>query len=310
MPTEELEHELRRAFAKAAAGYQHPELARERLLRRNYRPGSGHRRLATGITAVAAAGAVVLGLGLSAALGSAQAGGGVSPAHSLRARLLAAIDAARGDILSAQGQPSGPGQHGGSGQTLTYPWYPRPGQQVRIHTRGWGADGKLFQDFESIFTMPAGHGTSAMNPVNGNADLTITGTYFQVCPVRHTWGKWQHNTQIIGLSADAAGLRHQLATGQFKIIRRGVVDGRKAIELGLTGLNRRMTGLHATAARLWVDAASYLPLQQILQFSTGRVYITDYGFLLPTPANLAKLHPVIPAGYHRTTLLPCRPPYK
>lgn len=75
MPTEELEHELRRAFAKAAAGYQHPELARERLLRRNYRPGSGHRRLATGITAAAASAAVVLSLGLSGAFGS-------SPAHA------------------------------------------------------------------------------------------------------------------------------------------------------------------------------------------------------------------------------------
>ena len=94
-----------------------------------------------------------------------QAGGSLAAAHSLRARLLAAIDAARGDILMTHGQPSGPGQHGGSGYTLTYPWYPRPGQQVRIHTLGLGADGKLFQDDESIFTMPAGHGTPAMNPV-------------------------------------------------------------------------------------------------------------------------------------------------
>jgi hypothetical protein len=70
MPTEELEHELRRAFAQVADGYQDPELARQRLLRRDYRPGSGRRRLA-GVTAVAAAGSVVLGLGLSGALGSA-----------------------------------------------------------------------------------------------------------------------------------------------------------------------------------------------------------------------------------------------
>ncbi len=74
MPTDELEHELRRAFASAAAGYQNPEQARQRLLQRNYRPGSGHRQLAAGITAAAAAGSVVLGLGLSGALGS-------SPAH-------------------------------------------------------------------------------------------------------------------------------------------------------------------------------------------------------------------------------------
>lgn len=75
MPTSELESEMRRAFAKAAAGYQHPELARQRLLQHNYRPGSSHRRLAAGLTSAAAAGAVVLGLGLSGTFGSAAAHG-------------------------------------------------------------------------------------------------------------------------------------------------------------------------------------------------------------------------------------------
>jgi hypothetical protein len=89
-----------------------------------------------------------------------------------------------------------------------------------------------------------------------------------------------------------------------------VVDGRKAIELGLTGLSGSKTGLHATTALLWVDAASYLPLRQVLRFSTGRQDMTDYRFLPPTAANLAKLRPVIPAGYHRTWLLPDQRPYK
>jgi hypothetical protein len=75
MPTDELEHELRRALASAAAGYHHPEQARQRLLQRSYRPGRGHRRLATGITAAAAAGSVALGLGLSGGLGSSPARG-------------------------------------------------------------------------------------------------------------------------------------------------------------------------------------------------------------------------------------------
>ena len=69
MPTDELEHELRRAFASAAAGYQHPDQARQRLLQHNYRPDRGHRQLTAGITAAAAAGSVVLGLGLSGGLG-------------------------------------------------------------------------------------------------------------------------------------------------------------------------------------------------------------------------------------------------
>jgi|HubBroStandDraft_5_1064220.scaffolds.fasta_scaffold16494_2 hypothetical protein len=73
MPTDELEHELRRAFASAAAGYQHPDQARQRLLQHNYRPGRGHRRLTAGITVAAAAGSVLLGLGLSGSLGSSPA---------------------------------------------------------------------------------------------------------------------------------------------------------------------------------------------------------------------------------------------
>jgi hypothetical protein len=70
MPTDELEHELRRAIASAAAGYQHPEQARQRLLQRNYRPRSGHQRLTAGMATAAVAGSVALGLGLSGGLGS------------------------------------------------------------------------------------------------------------------------------------------------------------------------------------------------------------------------------------------------
>ena len=273
----------------------------EQVISRGRRVRARRRVPALAAALAVTAGAVVAVILL---LPGPQAGGGLAAAHSLRARLLAAIDGARGDILSARGRPSGPGQNGGSDQTLTFPWYPRPGQQVRMHTLGWGADGRLFQDAESIFTMPAGHGTPAMNPVDGDADLTVTGTFFAVFPARHAWGKWHHLSLTLGLSADAAGIRHQLASGQFTIIRRGVVNGHQAIELGLTGLSSSKTGLHATAARLWVDAASYLPLRQVLRFSTGRQDVTDYRFLPPTAANLAKLRPVIPAGYHRTTLLP------
>jgi len=278
----------------------------ERIVTRSRAVRAGRR-----IPALAAALAVTVAavVAVTSLIAGSQAGGGLTAAHSLRARLLAAIDAARSDILSAQGRPSGPGQHGGSDQTLTFPWYPRPGQQVRIHTLGWGADGTLFQDAESIFTMPAGHVPPAMNPVDGKADLTVTGTFIVVYTARHAWGEWHHLSLTVGLSADPAGLRHQLVTGQFNIIRRGVVNGHKAIELGLTGLSGNRAGLHATVARLWVDAATYLPLQQVLQFSTGRQYLTDYKFLPPTAANLAKLRPVIPAGYHRTWLLPGQRPH-
>ena len=73
MPTEELENELRRAFARAAVDIHDPEQAGQRLLRRNYRPGHGRRRLTAGITAATAAGGLALGLGLTGTFGSAPA---------------------------------------------------------------------------------------------------------------------------------------------------------------------------------------------------------------------------------------------
>jgi hypothetical protein len=67
MPIEELEHQLRSAFAKAAAAYEHPELARQRLLKRNYRPGRHPKRLAAGTAAVAAASATAVALTIGSA---------------------------------------------------------------------------------------------------------------------------------------------------------------------------------------------------------------------------------------------------
>jgi hypothetical protein len=75
MPTEELENALRCALARAAADIQDPAQARQRLLQRDYRPGHGHRKLAAGITAATAAAGVVLGLGLTGALGPAAVSG-------------------------------------------------------------------------------------------------------------------------------------------------------------------------------------------------------------------------------------------
>jgi hypothetical protein len=66
MPAEELEKELRRVFARAAADLQDPQQAGQRLLQRDYRRGGGHRHLA----AVAAALVLIGGAsyGVSAAL--------------------------------------------------------------------------------------------------------------------------------------------------------------------------------------------------------------------------------------------------
>jgi hypothetical protein len=236
-----------------------------------------------------------------------QASSGRVATHSLRVRLLAAIDAARGDILMTYG-PHAP--HTGFAYELIYPWYPRPGQQVTFRDTGRATNGKLFADTERIFAMPAGQGTAAISPVTGTATFSVTGTFLVLYPARHAWGKWLHSNTVFEMPADAAGIRHQLASGRFRIIRRDVLDGHKAIELGMTGLSQSKTGLHATADLLWVSAGSHLPLREVLRFSTGRQDVMDFRFLPPTAANVAKLHIVIPTGYHRTWLRPGQRPWK
>ena len=61
-------------------------------------------------------------------------------APTLRARLLAAIDTASGDILYTHG---GPAPGGGTWQS---PAYPRHGQEVHVRILGLGSDGTIFKD--------------------------------------------------------------------------------------------------------------------------------------------------------------------
>ena len=49
MPTDELESQLRSTFARAAADFENPGQARQRLLQRDYHPRRGNRRLAAGL---------------------------------------------------------------------------------------------------------------------------------------------------------------------------------------------------------------------------------------------------------------------
>jgi hypothetical protein len=73
MPTEDLENELRGAFAKTAAELPHSEQARQRLLQRDYRPASRRRRsivgLSVGVSVAGVVTAVVLAVTMLAPSG-------------------------------------------------------------------------------------------------------------------------------------------------------------------------------------------------------------------------------------------------
>jgi hypothetical protein len=292
MPTEELENQLRSTLARAAADFENPGQARQRLLQRDYHPRRRDRRLAAGITTGAA---LIVGLvAVIAAVGHGPATKATPlAAPALRTRLLAAIDTASGDILYARG---GPAPGGGTWQS---PAYPRPGQKVHIRILGLGSAGTIFKDAEYTFTMPSGNG--ATNTYASNLDqggLQLAGTFMAVNHFRHVWGEW-HSKFVLGFTLDAAGIRAEIANGQLKVIGSTELHGQKAIELEINLLPNNEAPPHVTTARLWVDATTYLPMQQFLRLSSGEQNVTDYTFLPPTAKNLAKLRPEIPAGYTR-----------
>jgi hypothetical protein len=293
MPTDELESHLRSTFARAAADFENPDQARQRLLLRDYHPRRGNRRLAAGITTAAA---LVVGLvAVIAAVGHGPATRATPlAAPALRTRLLAAIDTASGDILYAHGGPAP-----GGGGTFQSPAYPQPGQKVHIRILGLGSGGAIFKDGEYSFMMPSGN--DGANSYTSNLDqggLQLSGTVMDVNHFRHLWGAW-HSKFILGFTLDAAGIRAEIANGQFKVVGSTELRGQRAVELNINVPPNNEASPHVTTARLWVDATTYLPMQQFLRMSNGQQNVTDYTFLRPTAENLAKLRPVIPAGYTR-----------
>jgi hypothetical protein len=233
---------------------------------------------------------------VTALLPAHQAGGGLIAAPALRARLLAAIDTASGDILYTHG---GPAPGGGNWQ---FPAYPHPGQQAHLRILGLGSDGKVYKDGEYSFKMPSGTALhDYISNYTANLDqggLQLSGTAMAVDHFRHTWSEC-HSKFILGFTLDAAGIRAEIANGQFTVIGRTGLHGQRAIELKINVPPGNEAPPHTTVERLWVNATTYLPMRQLQRMSNGQQSVSDYLFLPPTPENLARLRPVIPAGYPR-----------
>jgi hypothetical protein len=276
------------------AVYDHP--------RRPGRPWRLPRRYALRAGLALAAAGAVAAAGVVAAVAQRPATKAAPiAAPALRARLLAAIDTASGDILytPAPGGPLSGGQ---------YPAYPRPGQEVRVRVGpAVGSDGKVYKDGEYSFTMPSE--TALHHYINNytsdldQGGLQLSGTAMQVDHFRHVWSECQSNF-ILGFTLGAAGIRAEIANGQFTVIGRTVLNGQQAIEVKFNVPPNNEAPPHVTAERMWVSAATYLPMRDDTRWSNGQQRVFDYVFLPPTPANLAKLHPVIPAGYTRAGCAP------
>jgi hypothetical protein len=276
------------------AVYLHPQRAvRSRRLPRRHVLRAG--------LALSAAGA----LGAAAVIAAAAYGPAPKAmpiaASTLRARLLSAISNASGDILftNAPGDPVSGGQ---------YPAYPRPHQAVRVRVGpARGSDGLVYKDGEYFFKMPSAkalhryisHYTADLD----QGGLQLSGTVMWVDHRRHVWGR-RHSTFVFGFTLDAAGIRAEIANGQFTIVGRTEVRGHRAIELKINVPPNDEAPPHVIAEQLWVDATTYLPMRGYTRMSNGKKSVSDYVFLPPTQENLAKLRLVIPPGYKRANQVP------
>jgi hypothetical protein len=270
------------------AVYDHPRRS-ARLWRLSPRVPRRHAALRAGL-ALGAAGAVTAVAVIAAvAHGPATKATPIS-APALRTRLLAAIDTASGDILYTR-SPGGPL---GGGQ---YPAYPQPGQEVHVRVGpAVGSDGKVYKDGEYSFRMPSANPANNYTSNLDQGGLQLSGTLLVINHFRHVWGVW-HGHFVLGFTLDAAGIRAEIANGQFTVVGRTELHGRQAIELKINVPPNHEAPPHTTAARLWVDATTYLPMREYTRMSNGQQSVADYVFLPPTAENLAKLRPVIPAGY-------------
>jgi hypothetical protein len=249
--------------------------------------------LALGAAGAVAAGAVIATVAV--VQGPATKATSIT-APALRTHLLAAIATASGDILytPAPGAPLAGGQ---------YPAYPQPGQEVHVRVGpAVGSDRKVYKDGEYSFTMPSETALhDYINNYTANLDqggLQLSGTAMAVNHFNHTW-RACHSTFILGFALDAAGIRAEIANGQFTVIGPAELNGQQAIELKFNVPPNNEAPPHVTAERMWVNATTYLPMRDYTRWSNGQQSVFDYVFLPPTPENLAKLRPVVPAGYTR-----------
>ena len=174
-------------------------------------------------------------------------------ASELRTRLLAAIDTASSDILYSHtpGRPRSGGQ---------YPAFPRPGQEVHIRVGpAVGSDGKVYKDGEYSFKMTSKTALRHyINNYTANLDqggLHLSGTVMAVDHFNHTWREC-HSKFILGFTLDGAGIRTEIAKGQFTIIGRTELQGQRAIELKINVPPNNEAPPHVTAERMWVNATS------------------------------------------------------
>jgi hypothetical protein len=227
------------------------------------------------------------------------------PSHQvLRAKLLDALSATASEIVYdhttvtasnvtrvyATPDPFLPGLAKGTASEIWYyPWRANAGQQVRGRELTLNPDGTPAQDTGVSYSEPT------------EVQETAAAEFTDVDYAHHTWSE-QRTSGWIADSLPGAPLSiwELIHNESWSVVGRTELNGQPAIKLKMGS---------AVPVYLWVDAQTYRPLRETYSFGAGMdgtngeqaSMVSDYQYLAPTPANLAKLSVPIPPGFHRTT---------
>jgi outer membrane lipoprotein-sorting protein len=257
------------------------------------------RVIATGISVAALAGIAGVVVALSAT-GRPSARPQPAPAHAgtaaatrgeLRNAILTAFNGVGGDVFYAKITEIYPGkdsQWNGVQRDWSYPIQPPAGQKVHIRSVLVPSNPNDKSDTEYIYTEPSG--AKAALP-----------TKTEIIFVQYGNRTWSDTTALVASQTPAASLqelRESIATGDFSPARKTELNGQSVLEL-TAHYNDAGTKSEQT---VWVDPATYLPVQTLSDGGGVKIQV-DYGFLPPTPANMAELKATIPPGFTRTATI-------
>ena len=261
------------------------------------------RVIATGISVAALAGiaGVVVAVGVTGTPAArpqpagAPAGTAVASPGELRNAILTAFNGVGGDVFYAEITEIYPGtksQWNGVQQNWSYPIQPQAGQQVHMRSVLVPSNPADKSDTEYIYTEPSG--AKAALP-----------TKTEIIFVQYGNRTWSDTTALVATQTAAASLqelRESIATGDFTAARKTELNGRTVLEL----TSHYKDAGKESEQTVWVDPATYLPVRTLSDGGGVKIQV-DYGFLSPTPANMADLKATIPPGFTRTATIQTGP---
>jgi outer membrane lipoprotein-sorting protein len=289
--------DLARAIATPRTGMTtQPGAIRRPGVRRASPPA---RVIVTGISvaALAVTGGAVVALSATGALSArpkpatAHAGTAVTTPGEIKNAILTAFNGVGGDVFYAKITEIYPGkesQWNGVQQDWSYPIQPQSGQQVHIRSVLVPSNPSDKSDTEYIYTEPS----------DAKAALP---TKTEIIFVQYGNRTWSDTTALVASQTPAASLqalRETIATGDFSAPRKTVLNGQPVLELTA---HYKVRGKESEQI-VWVDPVTWLPVQTLSDGGGVKVEV-DYGFLPPTPANMAELKATIPPGFTQTATI-------